>query len=197
MKDTRVDLRKVEYVFSFDAETDGLWGPVWSIAAVVLDEWGNIEDKFEGRISDLSLVKDQWVREHIIPLCTSLTPYPNARALRDAFWDFWLKWREKVIPVADCGSTVEAGLIRACVKDDLENRALLAPFPIHDLGTLLLLSGKDPQQYRTGEASNRIALAYLEGEGLNLHNPVDDAYASGRCWLRFASTIKLMVKRGL
>ena len=171
------DPRTFKFTFSLDAETDGLWGPVWAIAVVVLDENGDETASFEGRVADLSALKDAWVVENIVPLCLDLPTYPTARSLRDAFWAFWMEWRERAAPVADNGSTVEADLFRKCVEDDLETRQWQGPFPLFDLGTLFLACGINPRAYRQGEEASRIKLAGLEGQGYNLHNPADDAYA--------------------
>jgi hypothetical protein len=176
------------HIFSVDAETDDLFGETWAIGVVVLDKDGNQVDKFEGQV-DPSDVRSAWVQEHSVPFC-KLTPYPNRRALRDAFWEFWMFWRERAIAVADCGAPVEAGLFRACVEDDLEGRQWKHPFPLHDLGTLLHLCGYDPADVN-GDA-DRIKLAKLEGEELHKHNPVDDAYASGLCWVLFSQKIRVL-----
>ena len=184
------DPRALRHVFSVDGETDGLWGPAWAIAVEVFDEEGAVVDQFSGRVSDLSDLKDEWVVKNIVPLCLELPTYSSRRSLRDAFWAFWLKWREKAIAVADCGSSVEAGLFRACVEDDLKAREWLAPFPLYDLGTLLYLCNINPQAFKEGEEASRIKLAGLEGKGFNLHNPVHDAYASGKCWLQFSRHVQ-------
>ena len=77
-----------------------------------------------------------------------------------------------LITVADCGAPCEAGFLRACVEDDLANRQWNAPYPLHELGTLLLVRGLDPQaNYER-----------LENE-LPKHNPLGDARQSGRLWI--------------
>lgn len=46
-------------IFSFDAETDGLWGKAFTIAAVVIED-GIVTKKFVAKI-DTNIVKDEWV----------------------------------------------------------------------------------------------------------------------------------------
>lgn len=183
------------HVLSVDAEVDGFWGDQFAIAAVVLDYDGQKVAEFEGRVTDMSVVRDQWVQEHIVPLCEELTPRGSARELRQDFWEFWLAWRDKALPMADCGAVVEGGLFRSCVEDDLEPRFWQGPFPLLDLGTLLLACGINPRAYREGEEASRITLAGLEGKGYNLHNPVHDAYASGLVWLKYLRLVQEQLRK--
>lgn len=180
------------YVFSVDAETDGLWGEHFAISAIVLDMGGKEVARFEGRVTDmLSAVKhDAWVRENIVPLCESLPPLGTARELRNAFWAFWMQWKGQALALSDCGYSVEGGLFRKCVEDDLAAREWLAPFPMLDVGTLLFICGINPRGVKEDEEGSRIKLAGLEGKGLNLHNPVDDALAGGLCWVKFLNMVR-------
>jgi hypothetical protein len=157
--------------FSFDAETDGLYGDAWAIGAVAKD--GDIEKVFAGQV-DSSDLQNEWVRQNVAPF-VSLPRYESARALRDAFWAFWLEHREGAVCIADFGSPVESGLFRACVADDLDTRQWLGPYPLHEVGTALLCAGIDPD-------IDRIEFSGLTG--LVKHNPVDDARASLACWLK-------------
>lgn len=165
-------------IFSVDAETDDLFGPVWAIGAVVLGEVGKVIDKFDGQVNP-SDVKSEWVQKNSVPF-VNLPRYSDRRALRDAFWAFWMKWRECTMPIADCLAPVEVGLFRACVEDDLPEREWKHPYPLHDLGTLLAYFDFDPQN-----CDRRQFVEEKERAGLNLHNHVDDAFASGKCWLKF------------
>jgi hypothetical protein len=183
-----------EHIFCVDAETDGLWGDHFAIAAVVLDDKGNKAAEFEGRVADMSVVKDPWVRENIVPLCEKLTPYDSIRELRDAFWDFWMTWCERALPMDDCGSSVEAHLFRKCIEDEPVVRTWQGPFPLLDLGTLLYSCGINPRAVKEGEEASRITLAGLADRGMNLHNPVDDAYASGLCWLKYVRLVREKLK---
>jgi len=159
-------------LFILDAETDGLYGHVWAIAAIVTDETGSELATFTGQI-DPSTVTDPWVLENVVPH-VDLQRYDSARALRDAFWSFWIEHRQNTVALADCGAPVEAGLFRACVEDDLEARQWLGPYPLHDIATALLLAGLDP-------LASRFLLGRLPAE-MRPHNPLDDARASAACW---------------
>lgn len=157
-------------IFCVDAETNGLYGDVWAIGAVVADDAGKIVATFAGQIEYTG--QNEWVRENVAPF-VSLPRYESARALRDAFWAFWLAHREGAVCIADFGSPVESGLFRACVQDDPDARQWLGPYPLHEVGTALLCAGIDPD-------IDRVELSGLTG--LVKHNPVDDARASLACW---------------
>jgi hypothetical protein len=161
----------VTRVFSFDAETDGLYGAPWAVGACVLDAEGRIAASFAGQL-DAAVVTDSWVRENVVPV-VDLPRYPDRSTLLDAFWSFWMEYRDDVLCVADFGAPVEAGLFRACVELDPAARMWNGPYPLHELGTALLVAGFDPDVDRR-EMSGRPDLAP--------HDPLADAVASGLCW---------------
>jgi len=171
-------------VFSVDAETDGLYGHVWAIGAVVLDGADEVA-RFAGQLDPDDTrfppfrrgVTDPWVREHIVPV-VDLPRFASHRLLIEAFWGFWMEHRESSIAVADFGAPVEAGLFRVCVAQDEQARMFQGPYPLHELGTALLLAGLDPDCDRRG-MSGRLDLVP--------HDPVDDALASGLCWQMIAA----------
>jgi hypothetical protein len=163
----------VNRIFSVDAETDGLYGRVWAVGAVVLDRAGNVVDEFRGQL-DPSVVADLWVRENIVPV-VDLPRFTTGAALLDAFWGFWLEHREDTLCVADFGAPVEAGLFRSCVEVDVAARQWLGPYPMHELGTALFMAGFDPDV-------DRREMAGLPG--LVQNDPRDDALAAGLCWLQ-------------
>lgn len=159
-------------IFSVDAETDGLYGPVWAIGAVVL-EGEDVTAEFVGQI-DPTTVTDQWVRDNIVPHL-DLPRYDSREALLGAFWAFWMEHKGDAICVADFGAPVEAGLFRACVEMAPSERMWDGPYPMHELGTALLLAGLDPDL-------DRFEMAGIDG--LTKHNPRDDALTAGICWRR-------------
>lgn len=56
---------------------------------------------------------------------------------------------------------------------DLENRMWNGPYPMHELGTALLVTGHDPD-INGRELAGR--------DDLVQHDPVDDAIAAALCW---------------
>ncbi|MFZ5985762.1 MAG: hypothetical protein ACOYWZ_01370 [Bacillota bacterium] len=164
------------YIFSFDAESDGLYGDIFAIGAAVIDSNGNIIDTFSGA-AEIEAVSDQWTIQNVVGKLDSLPIFNSRRELRDAFWSFWMKYREKSTALCDNGIPVEAFLFRQCVGDNLEERKFLAPYPLLDVASLLHLKGIDND-------TSRMSLSGYNG---NPHNPLDDAIASALCWVKLLS----------
>lgn len=162
-------------LFSVDAETNGLYGKVWAIGAVVMDPDGQ-DDVFAGMI-DPAVVTDPWVRENIVPV-VKLPVFDSYEDLLEGFWSFWLQHRDDSLCLSDFGAPVEAALFRACIERDLESRMWLGPYPMHELGTALLLAGQDPDVNRREFAGK---------PDLVQHDPVDDAIAAAYCWKRLGA----------
>jgi hypothetical protein len=165
-------------IFSFDAETDGLYGPVWAIGAVVTEiqhggEFPGVA-VFRGMVEPTEdVVTDPWVRDHIVPV-VNLPKYDTREDLLNAFWEFWIAHKDGAVAIADCGVPVEAGLLRACIELDVENRLWKGPAPLHELATAFLLNGYDPWETDRRKFAGR--------DDLVQHDPVDDAIAAALCW---------------
>lgn len=166
-------------IFSFDVESLGLYGEGFAVGAVVLDD-GKIADKciFNCDIKNCDNYDKcpkstlEWLDENVL----KTLPEPNCKntkEVRDNFWQFYTKYSKETI-IADCGTPVEANFLRQCVLDDIDNRMWKAPYPLHELGTLLLLVGQDPIG----------TFARTEDE-LPKHNPLCDALQSARLWHEF------------
>lgn len=156
-------------IFSADAETDGLYGPVWAIGAHWMD--GDSIATFKGQLNP-AVVTDPWVREHVVPV-VDLPRYGSRTDLLNAFWAFWMAHKKGADAVGDFDYPVETDLFRACVELDLSARQWEGPYPLHELATALLKAGHDPHVDRR-EFCGRLDLVP--------HDPVDDALASALCW---------------
>lgn len=170
-------------LFSVDAEVDGLYGESIAIAVTVRVD-GQQVDSFVGRVPE-ARVRNSWVRENVSP---ALRPIPVSHQfsdrLEEAFWEFWMKHREDSIVVAHCGSPVESGLFRRCVERDLPSRQWQGPFPcIHDVGTLLLLNGKDASSVDKFLSENGLSVQVGSGP----HDPQYDALAAAVVWEHLAA----------
>lgn len=173
-------------IFSFDAETDGLYGDIFAIGAVVMSPDGIIVDQVSGA-SALNAVADEWCVSNIVPLCTDLPEFSGRRLLRDAFWHFWMNHRDTCICLADFGAPVEAYLFRLCIEEDNPERLWLGPYPMHELGTVLLDTGVDPDVNRREYAGMPTAVQ---------HNPLQDAIVAARCYLRAISSTRADAELG-
>jgi len=76
--------------FSFDAETDGLWGKAFAIAALVYDENGNEIARFMGRLAD-SVVTNDWVKQNVLPQLSGVpVTHESYEAMLADFAKFYL-----------------------------------------------------------------------------------------------------------
>jgi len=162
-----------QLLLSIDAETDGLYGETFAIGAAVISAGGEVLDTFAGKAEE-GRVESAWVRENSLSHLSDLPAFDTREQLRDAFWAFYLQWRERCVIVADVPYPVEAGLLRQCVMKDLPEREFLGPFPLIDLASVLYAHGLDP-------LLDRMAFCGRKGRR---HHPLDDAIASGLCLVR-------------
>lgn len=158
---------------SIDAESDGLYGEAFAIGAAVLSSKGEVMAAFSGKAEE-NRVQSAWVRENSLPHLSDLPVYDTRKQLREAFWAFYLQWRERCVILADVPYPVEVGLLRQCVAGDLQGREFLGPFPLIDLASVLYARGLDP-------LLDRMAFCGVQNRR---HHPLDDAIASGLCLIK-------------
>lgn len=158
----------------FDVESIGLHGEGFAVAYVVVNRARERLDEAvfacdpgvcfgteEGRL---------WVAENVPPLEGTS---PNPTHLRNAFWDRWLRWKNKgAVLVADCCWPVEARFLAACVDSHHSEREWEGPYPLYDLASVLLAHGEDSLK-----RSARLT------EELPAHHPLHDARQTARLFL--------------
>ncbi len=132
-------------LFFLDAETDGLYGEFISIAVIVTDSDFREVERFYGGIKKSTLqVKNEWVRENVIPILGDYQEFDTEEELMTAMWNLWFKYRENAYAVADVMYPVEARLFERLVKMDSENRIYQGPYPFLDISSMLFIKGFDP-----------------------------------------------------
>ena len=161
--------------FFVDAETDGLYGPVIAVGAVVYDGgWAELETFQVSVDQDSYRVTEEWVKQNVLPAINQNAPrYPSESELLDAFWGFWIKHREGCLCIADVAYPVEMALFKKCVLKNEPERRFQGPYPLLDLSTALYVKGIDPLIDRR---------ALVSGEAFTRHNPLDDARLAAKCW---------------
>ena len=171
-------------VFSFDVESNGLYGFAFAIAVTVREN-GREVASFQGRIPD-SFVTDEWVKQNILlPGALDDMPITHATSeeLEEAFWMFWMLHRgdgrhPSIIPIAHCGHPVETGLFQRCVVRKLQERKFLPAFPLHELETILLAVGEYPIGAEDYAHKHGIAIPFAGVE----HHPMFDAVVTAVVW---------------
>ena len=161
-------------VFSFDAETDGLWGNAFSIAAIVYDG-GKEKAKFLARLPDW-FVTDNWVIENILPPMANIkVTHDTYESMLSDFAKFYLEHSAGATVICHMGFPVEANLLREMHRlqfiGDWEG-----PFPLIDIAANLLHVGENPTSVD----------AYVEKFNLPVsdygttHNPLYDSEVAAK-----------------
>jgi len=166
------DFCAIRKVFSFDVESDGLWGAPFAIGAVVKYlESGIIIDTFQACLPDI-VVTDKWVIENVLP---SMEKFPvtheNRESMIKDFGKFYMAYRQCRI-VCHIPCPVETSLIA-----EMHRRNLIgdfdAPFPLIDVAPMLALIGENPLSVDEYTKKHQ-----LKVEGRKTHDPLYDADAA-------------------
>lgn len=158
-----------------DAETDGLYGPVLSIGAVVLDtDEKECASFYEKQKINPDEIIEPWVKENVLPLLGEAPEHETEEELLEAFWQFYLKYADCYV-IADVPYPVEASLFSKCVLRDEPNRKWKAPFPLMDLSSMLHAKGMD----------SLVSRQELLGKQVQQHNGLEDARMSAEIYLKY------------
>ena len=161
-------------VFSFDAETNGLWGQAFSIGAVVLDESGSEVSRFVGRCPISGKVSD-FVAANVLPEMESIPEnYHDYNSMLDAFMQFYMDNKTDTDVIVHMGLPVEARLFF-----DAHNMDIIgdwdAPYPLIDISAF-------PEVRDSVDSYNvehGITVPDFDG---GTHNPLYDSMAAALCY---------------
>jgi hypothetical protein len=155
-------------IFSFDAETNGLWGKAFSIAAIVYDNGKEIARficrcPIEGDVNS-------WVAENVLPKMEDIPVSPiSYDELLKAFAEFYLANKADSNIIVHMGVPVESSLLK-----DMHSRGYIGdwdgPFPLVDLAGNLQQAGENSTS--CDEYVAKYGLKVAEG---NTHNPLYDS----------------------
>lgn len=161
-------------ILSFDIESNGLHGEAFAAAGLLLDDAGATITSFAGRCPITGQI-DEFVAAEVLPQFTDLSvAYTNPRALRDAFWAWYIGAKAKAdITLVQNGYPVEARFLIQCQQDDLQTRYWDHPFPMIDLTSLLWQVGGHSKEQR-----ERLFALATEGTSRRSHDPRYDAWAA-------------------
>lgn len=164
---------KITKIFSFDAETNGLWGQPFSVAALIFDEDGQEIARFIGRCPIEGAV-DSFVSEKVLPQMVGIEEtHQGYKALLKSFSEFYLENKKGCDVIAHMAFPVEAGLLR-----DMHSNGLIGnwdgPFPLIDIAGNLKQVGKDPTSVDGYAKEYGIAVDPGDYAG-GTHNPIFDS----------------------
>lgn len=161
--------KKKKIIMSVDAETDGLWGRPFAIAAVCYDEDGKEVSRFCARSNEQ--VQNEWVKENSLPYCIDMPCVGGYEDLLRQFANYYNKMNQchSVTTLWYGGHIVEAYLFREMMSRDLIG-FFDAPYLPIDVSTILIVKNEDASSVE----------AYIKRQGGRLpeghvDNPLYDA----------------------
>ena len=163
---------------SFDAETNGLWGQAFAIAAVIYED-GKEVSTFLGRCPIEEDVNG-WVAENVLPQMEGIPEtYGSYSEMLKAFADYYQKEKKGANIIVHMGVPVESQLFR-----DMHTAGFIgdwdAPYPLIDIAGNLQQAGFDPTSVDTYNKDHGLEVPACEG---GTHNPLFDSRAAALCYL--------------
>jgi len=158
--------------FSFDAETNGLWGKAFAIAAIVYEN-GEEKTRFVGRCP-IEGQTDDWVVENVLPQMKEISETHRSydKLLAD-FAEFYLANKADANVIAHMCVPVESSLIR-----DMHDGGHIgdwdAPYPLIDIAGNLQQADENPASVDEYAQKHGVTVDPTEFAG-GTHNPLFDS----------------------
>lgn len=169
-------MKNFKGIISIDAETNGLWGEPFAIAAIVYDEEYNEQDRFFARISD-KFVTNGWVKENVLPTLSDLPiTHQSLNGMLEGFARFWMKYKGEYQALWHMGHVVESYLFRLMVDKRIIGE-WDAPYTFIEVSTALELAG-EPADSVDGYAKRH----NLELPDGSTHNPLYDCMVAAKVY---------------
>lgn len=168
-------------LFSFDAETNGLFGKAFAISAVGYSyskEWQE-EETFIGRCPIEGKV-DDYVSANVLPSMINVKEnYKSYKELLKAFIDFYLKYRsQNANIIVHMGVPVEAKLLIDAYEYGFIKDISQMPYPLIDISAYPSI-GVSVDSYNKSTGVN--IPKYYGGE----HNPLYDSVAAAVAFAKY------------
>lgn len=172
-------------VFSFDAETNGLWGQAFALSAAVY-EGGQLTAQFTAYLG-ANGVTDQWVRDNVLPKLSDIAvTHADYDAMLASFAKFYLANKGEADIIAHMGVPVEAKVLL-----DMHSKGFIGdwdgPFPFLDVASVLKACGEDPTSVDKYNEQYGLLAGRSEAEGLATHHPLYDSIAAAVAYMHLMS----------
>lgn len=172
-------------VFSFDAETNGLWGEAFALSAAVYVD-GQLTASFTAYLG-ADGVTNQWVRDNVLPKLGDLAvTHDSYDAMLASFAEFYLGNKADADIIAHMGVPVESKVLL-----DMHTRGLIGdwdgPFPFLDVASVLKARGEDPSSVDGYNERNGLMVNRSEAKGLTIHHPLFDSIAAAVAYMHLMS----------
>lgn len=171
-------------VFSFDAETNGLWGKPFSIGAIVYQDGIEIA-KFFGRLPD-EFVTNEWVKDNVLPTLPKEVTHTEYSELLKDFSLFYMENKEDSHVICHMGYIVEAFLLR-----EMHDLGFIgdwdAPYPLIDVEGLL--RGRNVNSTSVDEYAEKMGLK-ISDYGTK-HNPLYDCEVTAKVYYNICQLLNI------
>lgn len=164
-------------VFSFDAETNGLWGKAFSIAAIVYENGKEIARSI-GRCP-IEGETNEWVKDNVLTQMTEISEtHSSYNELLADFAKFYLANKQDASIIAHMAIPVESTILK-----DMHTRGYIGdwdgPFPFIDIAGNLQQAGENPTS-----VDEYVAKYGLEVRGFgSTHNPLYDSEVAAKVYM--------------
>jgi len=168
-------------IFSFDAETNGLWGDAFAISAAVYED-GELINSFIAYLGPDG-VTDGWVKDNVLPKLEGFAKtHGSYDAMLAAFAEFYKANKADADVIAHMGVPVEAKVLI-----DMHQKGLIGdwdgPYPFIDVAGVLKAKGYDPTSVDSYNKEFGLMEGRPEAEGLATHHPLYDSVAAAVCYI--------------
>ena len=168
-------------VFSFDAETNGLWGQAFAVSAAVYEN-GKLVADFTAYLGPDG-VTDGWVRENVLPNLNDLVQtHSSYDDMLADFAKFYLDNKSDADVIIHMGVPVESKVII-----DMHSRGFIGdrdgPYPLIDVSSILKAKGFNPISVDSYNKEFDLMEGVPEAEGLATHHPLYDSIAAARAYM--------------
>ena len=175
-------------IISVDAETNGLWGKAFAIAAILYTQetddaaWVEV-DRIVVRLPD-NFIKNQWVKDNCLPRMKGIkvTHYSYPKML-STFANWYNDNRKDTVVLWHMGHVVEAFLFREMV-DFAFIGEWDAPYTPIEVAEVLRCHGEDPASVDTYLKKKGVVISDVEG---GTHNPIYDCIAAMTAYIELTT----------
>lgn len=169
-------------VFSIDAETDGLWGSPFAVAAIVYQD-GQEVARFMACLPT-SEVKNQWVIDNVLPTLAGVNPtHGYYEDMLADFAKFYMAHKQDADVVCHMGYIVEAFLFREMHRLGFIGE-WAAPYPLYDVSGNLQQAGYSATSVDLYAKRHNLAISDYG----TTHNPLYDCEVAAKVYMHLLSS---------
>lgn len=173
----------VQKIFSWDCETNGLWGQAFAIGAVIYENGVEVE-RFYARCP-IEGVVNPWVVENVLPQMADMPiTHHSYKEMLKAFAEFFLENKAGADVIFHMGIPVEARVVL-----DMHDFEFIGDwdgaYPWLDIAGCLKQAGFDCTSVDAYNNAHGIQVPQPEPGGT--HNPLYDSRAAALCYMDLVS----------